>query len=129
MKGASGRTRVLLATALGALAACSPERNFGPVARISVTPAAGSASTVFTYDATGSQDPEDALEELTVRWDWNGDGAVDTVASAASILKHRLTSQELPDSSATLVIWAQVRDPHGLTDTAEHRISLNLGAH
>lgn len=43
--------------------------NTRPVANFTITPAVGSALTVFTFNASLSHDAEDSLDRLLFRWD------------------------------------------------------------
>ena len=65
--------------------------NTEPVAALAVTPAlSGTTRTVFTFDATASQDAEDRPEQLLFRWDLDGDGRWDGPLSSAARIESRL---------------------------------------
>ncbi len=50
-----------------------PGSNTAPVARCTGSPATGPAGTVFTFDASGSTDAQDAVSALQVKWaPWGG---------------------------------------------------------
>lgn len=51
--------------------------NIKPTAFFTVTPESGTVETIFQFDASGSSDPEDSIDQLQVRWDWNNDGVWD----------------------------------------------------
>ena len=68
-------------------------------------PDSGTVDTLFTLDATGSTDPEDADSTLEARWDWEGDGTWDT------------------EFSDTLIVTHQYGDTGRVTDTVEVRDS------
>ncbi len=91
-------------------AACSTKpRNRVPTAAFTITPAAGTTDTLYTFDATPSSDPDEEGEYLQVRWDWDGDGIWDTLWGAGKQKTHRF---EDPGSYA---IGLQVRDSWGKT--------------
>jgi len=52
--------------------------NNDPVACFIVDPTIGAMGQEFRFDASCSQDEENPLEELQVRWDWEDDGIWDT---------------------------------------------------
>lgn len=60
-----------------------------PMAVIAVSPSAGSYSTVFVFDATGSTSGLEDGNDYTVRWDWEGDGIFDTEYSASRTRSHK----------------------------------------
>jgi parallel beta-helix repeat protein len=62
-----------------------------PSAFFTVTPASGTVSTIFTFDASLSWDPDNLTSELRVRWDFNGDGSWDTGWSTDKIVQHSYT--------------------------------------
>lgn len=51
---------------------------------MTVSPGLGTTATVFTGDASGSDDVEDPLGALAFRWDWDGDGAFDDTGVAST---------------------------------------------
>jgi len=51
--------------------------NEQPVACYTVSPDEGNISTLFTFDASCSQDAETAPSSLRFEWDWDGDGIYD----------------------------------------------------
>ena len=54
------------------------EPNSPPLADFTISPEHGNTDTVFTFDASGCSDKEDASAQLQVRWDWESDGTWDT---------------------------------------------------
>jgi serine protease AprX len=51
-----------------------------PVAALSASPSSGGSPLTVTLDASGSHDPDGTVVEY--RWDFNGDGVVDTTTTA-----------------------------------------------
>lgn len=51
--------------------------NSTPRACFLLSPIAGTASTVFNFDASCSSDADDSLSTLTFSWDWEDDGVYD----------------------------------------------------
>lgn len=60
---------------------CSnPEDNyFPPEGVLRVFPAVGDTSTCFILDLSDSFDPDDYNETISVSWDWNADGTIDSI--------------------------------------------------
>lgn len=56
-----------------------------PVAHFTVSPESGKISDIFIFDAYGCYDAEDAIGQLKVRWDFDGDGTWDTNFSTTKI--------------------------------------------
>ncbi|MFC1499434.1 PKD domain-containing protein [Candidatus Zixiibacteriota bacterium] len=94
--------------------------NTSPIALFTVNPASGTTDTLFTFDASGSSDKEDAGESLQVRWDWESDGTWDTSYSLTSIATHQF---DVPGSYA---VRLEVEDSDGLSDTTS--VEVGVGA-
>lgn len=62
--------------------------NSPPTASISADPTLADTGQLFTFDASGSSDPETDPASLKYRWDWDGDGAWDTDWILASEASH-----------------------------------------
>lgn len=60
-----------------------------PVPVINIIPEAGTTDTIFIFDASLSHDPNDDVEELLFRWDFEGDGEWDTDFSNELIYEHK----------------------------------------
>jgi len=88
----------------------------GPKAVFSFSPAIGTTTTPFQFDASGSADHETATEDLEVRWDWNGDGTWDTGYN-----KTKTSSFQFTDPGVYPVVL-EVKDGSGLTDS----LTINL---
>jgi peptide/nickel transport system substrate-binding protein len=88
--------------------------NAAPTASFTISPTSGRPGNTFELNASSSSDPEDSLSELQVRWDWNGDGAWDTVWSTQKVVNHKY------DDAGTYNVGLQVMDSGGLTNTT-HR--------
>jgi formylglycine-generating enzyme required for sulfatase activity len=84
--------------------------NVDPVASFTVTPASGTADTLFHFDASSSSDAEDEVTALKVRWDWENDGTWDTQWSAMKTAGHQY------GTAGTKTIKLSVKDTDGLTD-------------
>ncbi|MCK4444680.1 MAG: right-handed parallel beta-helix repeat-containing protein [Thermoplasmata archaeon] len=93
--------------------------NNPPTAAFTVTPTVGSTDTLFTFDASSSHDPEDAIEDLEIRWDWNNDGTWDTSWSTDKTALHQYAQPG--DYSVSL----EVRDTGGLIDNHTKTISVS----
>ena len=88
----------------------APTSNTAPVASFSVDPVTADAGVEFSFDASGSSDAEDPVEDLQVRWDWDGDGNWDTGYSTDKTATHVYS---IPD---TYTVKMEVMDTGGLTD-------------
>jgi len=62
--------------------------NIKPTAFFTVDPEKGTSETLFTFDASGSTDPEDSTQYLEVRWDWENDGTFDTDYRTIKTIQH-----------------------------------------
>ncbi len=92
--------------------------NSPPIAALSVIPGEGDITTTFTFDASGSTDPEDNAGSLEVRWDLQGDGTWDTAWSTTKNINHVYADPGLYEPAV------EVRDTAGLSET--HRIQLSV---
>ena len=121
---------LLIGSSVLALSSCSdssgpsddggdPPANGAPVAAFTHSPGTGTRDTLFVFDATPSTDPDDALEDLEVRWDLDGDGMYDTDWSA-----DKDTTYLFP-AAGTYVVVLEVRDPGGLSSTAEETLRVD----
>ena len=64
----------LTGTTTRTLTVADPGAKTPPTARCVATPASGTISTTFTFDASGSTDGQDGPAALRVRWDWYDSG-------------------------------------------------------
>lgn len=62
--------------------------NIKPTAFFTVDPENGTTETNFSFDASGSTDPEDSTINLRVRWDWENDGTFDTEYRTIKTIQH-----------------------------------------
>jgi len=93
--------------------------NTPPAALFTVTPSSGTTSTNFTFDASGSTDPEDPTSELQVRWDFDGDGSWDTDWNTDKTENHQYSSED------TYTAKLEVKDTEGLTDQYTKSITVS----
>ena len=93
--------------------------NSAPTAAFTVAPSDGSTSTLFYFDATGSNDLENSLPALEVRWDWNDDGNYDTTWNHTKTASHAFNIHGL------YTIRLEVRDTGGLTDATTRQVSVS----
>jgi hypothetical protein len=90
--------------------------NSPPNASFIVTPSIGDTSTLFEFDASGSNDTEDSSINLEVRWDWENDGTWDTEFSTSKNVSHQFLSSGLYE------VVLQVRDTDGAVDSSTSEI-------
>jgi len=94
--------------------------NSAPHPVIIIEPGSGHIQTLFTMDASESTDDEDSIDQLSFRWDFEGDGYYDTEWSSNSIIEHRFLG---PNRYSPTV---QVRDPKGLQDNNTQILPVGL---
>ncbi len=90
--------------------------NTPPVASFILSPSLGRTTTTFTVDATSSNDAQEAVSRLEVRWDWEDDGVWDTPWSTTKTATHQYPSQ------GSYTIRLGVRDTAGLTGQATRQL-------
>ncbi|MFC2118092.1 FISUMP domain-containing protein, partial [Bacteroidota bacterium] len=73
-----------------------------------ISPEYGNTDTIFTFDASGCIDKEDATSQLQVHWDWENDGIWDTDFSTNKIIKYTFST------NITYTIVLEVKDTEGL---------------
>jgi len=66
--------------------------NVLPTASITINPTSGTTATIFSFDASGYTDNEDAASTLEVRWDWENDGTYDTNFSTTKTAVHQYST-------------------------------------
>jgi PKD repeat protein len=91
-----------------------------PIAAFTVTPASGVSTTVFTFDATTSQDLENGSAGLEVRWDWEDDGIWDDTWTSTKVFTHVFL---VP---GTYNVTLEVRDGAGLTNSTTKQVTVTL---
>jgi len=102
------RLGFLLAMVL--LIACDRETvNEPPVAIFVISPDRGIPSTPFEFDASGSTDPEDGLEGIELRWEWNGEGKYETPWTQQKVLTHFFSQ------TGNIRVQLEVKDSEGLS--------------
>jgi hypothetical protein len=101
------------------------ENNTPPTARLVISPTTGAITTTFTIDPTGSHDNEDALEYLSVRFDWTNDGVYDTSWLNAS----QTWPTAFDDVWGDITVRMLIQDTGGLTDEATQTIHVTTPYH
>ncbi len=92
--------------------------NIKPTAFFTVNPEMGDTETRFNFDASGSSDPEDPIEELQVRWDWENDGVWDTQFRYLKTITHQF------DEAGFFVVVLDVLDRDGYSNTYSKEIEV-----
>ncbi|MCX6226259.1 MAG: PKD domain-containing protein [Bacteroidia bacterium] len=90
--------------------------NIKPTAIFTVDPESGTTETRFSFDASGSTDPEDLPEVLQVRWDWDNDGIWDTDYRTIKTIQHIFTV------SGTFTVVLEVIDTEGYGATFTRQV-------
>ena len=87
-----------------------------PVASFVVTPSSGDTNTVFLFDASASENPQNATDSLDVRWDWENDGVWDTKWVTIRTAAHKYTAPGNYDAAL------EVRDEFSLTNKTSFKV-------
>jgi len=93
--------------------------NTPPIATFAISPTTGDTTTLFTFDASGCTDNEDATSTLRVRWDFDDDGSWDTQWDTTKTQTHKF------NTAGTHTVKLEVKDTEGLTDSIMHTITVN----
>ena len=93
------------------------DENHSPTADFTVTPETGDTSTVFTFDASASTDPEQGSDSLLYSWDFTG--------------YHDWTEYTLEpemlykfNEAGTYEVGLQVKDREGWTDVKRRTLTV-----
>jgi PKD repeat protein len=89
-----------------------------PIAHFTVRPEAGRVTDYFVFDASGCYDLQDDINQLKVRWDFNGDGVWDTQFST-----YKAEGHFYPDPGS-YVAKLEVKDTEGLTGSTTRFIEV-----
>jgi uncharacterized protein (TIGR02145 family) len=95
--------------------------NLKPTAGFFVGTEFGNLTTNFYFDADACRDPEDLIDQLKVRWDFEDDGVWDT-----EFVKEKTATRKYP-AAGTYTIRLQVTDSGGLTDELTLTITVSAG--
>lgn len=96
------------------------DQNTNPIASFTIDPISGTTETIFTFDASGSSDNEDATSALQVRWDWDNDGTFDTDYSTTKTATHQYST------IGTYTVQLEVNDRGGLTNTTVKEVIVSI---
>ena len=92
-----------------------------PETDFSVNPETGITNeTIFTFDASACSDNTVVAESLSIRWDWENDGAFDTHWSRIKVENYSYTV-----GGGDKIILLEVKDSAGLSNTATKTIYIN----
>lgn len=92
--------------------------NLRPSAFLEVLPDRGNITTSFAMDASRSADPEDLVEDLEVRWDFEDDGIFDTPWSREKLVRHSY------DQPGFYFVRLQVRDTGGRSNQTVQQVTV-----
>ena len=93
--------------------------NTYPVASFIANPDTGFVSTTFSFDANGSFDAEDNIENIQVRWDFNNDSVFETQFSTTKTATYQYSS------AGIYKVRLEVKDTEGLTKKLTKTIVVN----
>lgn len=94
----------------------SAPSNAAPTASFSISETSGTTSTVFSFNAESSSDPEDSTSVLEVRWDFDGDGNYDTSWNTDKIATKQYSTP------GTYSVKLQVKDTENSESSVQHSI-------
>ncbi len=94
-----------------------PDENHSPTAEFTITPETGDTSTLFTFDASASSDPDQGSDSLLYSWDFTGYHDW-TEYSLESHTQHKFSE------AGTYEVGLQVKDKQGWTDTKRKTLSV-----
>lgn len=92
-----------------------------PTAFFTVTPESGRTNNYFIFDASGSWDGEDNVNQLKVRWDFDGDDIWDSQFSSS---KAAVWIYALP---GTYMAKLEVKDTDGMTGSTTKLVKVDPG--
>ena len=92
--------------------------NDSPTAIFTHSPVDGTTATTINFDASGCSDPESGIDDLEVRWDFEGDGTWDSDWSTEKTASHRF------DVASTYSTTIAVRDPGGEESTWSGQVTI-----
>lgn len=95
--------------------------NLKPVASFFVGYEFGNLTTNFYFDAGASNDAEDLIDQLKVRWDFENDGIWDTEFAKEKTVNHKYAA------AGNYTIKMQTMDTGGLTDMASTSVTVTAG--
>ncbi len=93
-----------------------------PTANFTITPPRGTSSTNFLFDATSSTDRGTTLNDLEVRWDFDGDGNWDT-----DYKKIKNNTWQFP-APGDYPVRLEVKDSSGLLDVETRILTISDGS-
>jgi PKD repeat protein len=93
--------------------------NLPPTASFTYSPTSGDTCTTFTFNASGSSDPEDPQSALRIRWDFDNNGFYETDWSTTKTITRLLGSPTLH------TVRMQVIDTSDRADAVTQTISLS----
>lgn len=99
------------------------EPNTPPIASFSISPENGNTDTIFVFDASGSTDKENTLEDLKFRWDWETDGSWDTDYTNKSTATHQFTEE------GNYSVNMEVMDSDSLISSFGKQLDVSLAIH
>jgi uncharacterized protein (TIGR02145 family) len=85
-----------------------PQGYSPPRAAINIIPDSANIFTEFVFDASGSKDDEDSLDQLKFRWDFDGDGQWDTEFLSDPEVIHKFDDNKYYD------VGLEVKDPQDM---------------
>ena len=95
--------------------------NTPPTASFTISPTTGMMmGTIFAFDASGCYDAEDTLPWLSVAFDWENNGTLDTSWQNASSIQHYRFPRP-----GLMTVRMQVKDTGGLTDETTRTVEVD----
>jgi hypothetical protein len=101
---------------------CAKDQPSPPIARFEVNSNIGYTGRIFTFDASGSEDPDGESFALKARWDFNDDGLWETDYSRDLKINWIFSESEVQ------IVRMEVVDPDGLTSQSMDSVRI-LGSY
>ncbi len=95
--------------------------NLKPTAAFFVGYEYGNKTTNFYFDAAGTQDGEDYIDQIKIRWDFESDGVWDTEYAKEKTMYHKYTA------TGKFRARMEAIDTGGLTDTTSVSVNISEG--
>jgi hypothetical protein len=100
----------------------SMDQNDPPLPEFTVSPPAGIVRTEFQFDASATSDDHDGAGAISLRWDWESDGAWDTDWQVNPLATHTYSG------SSAYTVSLEAMDSQGLAAIKTHLVVVGGGA-
>ena len=92
--------------------------NTSPTANFTISPSTGDLNTIFEFDASSCSDNENTTSQLSVKWDFWGEGSY-----GASNQANEIVTLQYP-TAGTYTVIMEVTDTGGRVSTVSHTVTV-----